>query len=43
LTRARQRVVLVADAAVVAETVASRTERQSGLLARLREAAAAAA
>jgi exodeoxyribonuclease V alpha subunit len=43
LTRARQRVVLAADAAVVAETVASRTERQSGLLARLREAAAAAA
>ncbi len=43
LTRARQRVVLAADAAVVAAAVASRTERQSGLLARLREAAAAAA
>jgi len=35
LTRARQRVVLAADAAVVAAAVAARTERQSGLRARL--------
>jgi exodeoxyribonuclease V alpha subunit len=39
LTRARQRVVLAADAAVLAAAVASRTERQSGLLARVRDAA----
>ena len=43
LTRARQRVVLAADAQLLAATVAARTERQSGLLARLRDAAAAAA
>jgi exodeoxyribonuclease V alpha subunit len=38
LTRARQRVLLSADAAVLAAAVASRTRRQSGLLARLRDA-----
>jgi len=43
LTRARQRVVLAAGAAVLAAAVASPTERQSGLLARLRDAAAPAA
>jgi exodeoxyribonuclease V alpha subunit len=43
LTRARQRVTLAAAAPVLAAAVASRTERQSGLLARLRDAAAAVA
>ena len=43
VTRARQRVVLAAGAAVVAAAVDAPTERQSGLLARLRDAAAAAA
>jgi exodeoxyribonuclease V alpha subunit len=43
LTRARRRVVLAAVAAVVAAAVESPTERQSGLLARLRDAAASAA
>jgi exodeoxyribonuclease V alpha subunit len=43
VTRARQRVVLAAGAAAVAAAVAAPTERQSGLLARLRDAAAAAA
>jgi len=38
LTRARRRVTLAADAAVLAATVAARTRRQSGLLARLRDA-----
>ncbi|HMO47925.1 MAG TPA: exodeoxyribonuclease V subunit alpha [Rubrivivax sp.] len=42
LTRARQRVWLAAEAGVLAATVATRTRRQSGLLARLREAAAGA-
>ena len=40
LTRARRRVLLAADAEVLAATVATRTRRQSGLVARLREAAA---
>ena len=40
LTRARQRVVLAADATVLTATVAARTRRQSGLLARLRDATA---
>jgi exodeoxyribonuclease V alpha subunit len=38
LTRARRRVTLAADAAVLAAAVSTRTERQSGLRARLREA-----
>ncbi len=42
LTRARQRVLLAADAAVVAAAVLARTERQSGLRSRLLDAAAAA-
>jgi exodeoxyribonuclease V alpha subunit len=37
VTRARQRVTLAADAAVLAAAVATRTERQSGLRSRLRE------
>ena len=40
LTRARRRVLLSSDAAVLAATVAARTRRQSGLLARLRDASA---
>jgi exodeoxyribonuclease V alpha subunit len=43
LTRARQRIVLAAGAAVVAAAVESPTERQSGLLARLCDAASSAA
>ncbi|MBX3641815.1 MAG: exodeoxyribonuclease V subunit alpha [Rubrivivax sp.] len=43
LTRARQQVRLAAGAEVLAATVAARTRRQSGLLARLREAAQAEA
>ena len=38
LTRARRRVVLAADATVLSAAVAARTRRQSGLLARLRDA-----
>jgi exodeoxyribonuclease V alpha subunit len=38
LTRARRRVALAADTTVLAATVAARTRRQSGLLARLRDA-----
>ena len=38
MTRARRRVVLAADATVLAAAVAARTRRQSGLLARLRDA-----
>ncbi len=41
LTRARRRVHLAADAAVLAAAVAARTRRQSGLLTRLRDASAA--
>ena len=41
LTRARRRVLLSSDAAVLAATVAARTRRQSGLLARLLDEAAA--
>ena len=41
LTRARQRVWLAADAAVLAAATAQPTLRRSGLLARLREQAAA--
>ena len=40
LTRARQRVLLAADAAVVAAAVQAQTERQSGLRSRLIDAAA---
>jgi exodeoxyribonuclease V alpha subunit len=40
LTRARRRVLLAADAAVLAAAVAARTRRQSGLLARLRDTSA---
>ena len=40
LTRARQRVLLAADTGVLEAAVAARTRRHSGLLARLREAAA---
>jgi exonuclease V gamma subunit len=43
LTRARQRVLLAAGAGVLASAVDSRTRRQSGLLARLHDAAAGAA
>ena len=39
LTRARQRVTLAAAAPLLAAAVATRTERQSGLRARLRDAA----
>jgi exodeoxyribonuclease V alpha subunit len=39
LTRARRRVLLAADAAVLAATVGAATRRHSGLLARLREVA----
>lgn len=42
VTRARQRVVLCAGAAVLAGTIATSTRRHSGLLARLREPAAGA-
>jgi exodeoxyribonuclease V alpha subunit len=38
MTRARRRVVLAADATVLAAAVTARTRRQSGLLARLRDA-----
>jgi len=38
LTRARQQVTLAAGADVLAAAVATRSERQSGLRARLREA-----
>ncbi len=41
LTRARQRVWLAAGADVLTQAVAARTQRRSGLLARLREQAAA--
>ena len=42
LTRARQRVVLAADAAVLQSTIDTRTQRHAGLLARLRDEAQAA-
>ena len=39
VTRARRRVVLVGTGAVLSAAIAARTQRHSGLLARLREAA----